>query len=1450
MAELTSLSDMTDEQLQALVAQGSAAGAGQQEQPASGNRDRVMQVLEQNQGKRFVQRILDPTSVAPLQNEDGTVSTHSMAWSTNDQGNFVYPTVVEQDGKLMRLEPDQAAERALQTGEYITFQNPEDADWFSQSYKEAWKGQNMNINLEQAGGIVDAVGQAVSENVDPARAQAAAQDVMNTLSKHVSPEEADQLMNTVGQAVAGQLQQPAQDAPKPAQNPQQQHDAEAVQRSAEYAQAEKEMDKGFLEGAWGTAMTALDELGAAVGGGSLEFFQNAVFDGIYQLGRGIHILLGTKYGDTLPEDNQYFRWDSSEFMRDEILPALESHTMAGQFSREVVKFSLSMFTMGAAFKGAKLLQGGGKAMHTARTMAQGAGADFIGFNEHEARLANFINTFPSLETTITEYLASSEEDGYWEGRFKNAAEGLLLGPIADLAFMSLRIAKRVLGPTFRKGATEALSEVSAKAVVDEAEKVAREIEARENQPPLTHDDATAAAEAPRAGEQSSDVWSEAAKAEREAEAPESLEPSAPPGKKKAALTRAERNKLGEAKSSGLVAPDLKTSDGYLDELVSEMSESFKKGATQSFEKSEIYGKMVNMHKMNMGDNVASLYTTLLDKISPYANNMMGGTHTFKQVDADAAELAKVIGTTPKELVSTLTNYLGNVHNMDTVIYTTKQFINSMMDSLEDSLSHIKNGTNSITDEARVVQMVQDINDMTALLKGVQMSAARGTSVGRKLVREGISLQNADVLQDVVRRAGGSENVRKMAKKLAADSDPSVRAKVMQKGFDSVLGRIVGVTNEVWINAILSGARTMATNLVGTAVKTAALPSEYLVGGAIDYAAGRVGNLVERATKYDTQAAARSMRIGKNTIKGMFKGGVERGTKGTADYIALNSVLKEAAHGFWLAFKNQSSVLDAGFNTLERSTSYLRGETLGLKDDEGVGRLFTLAGNIVNLPSRVLTGTDEFFKQLTYRGNLRAQLYEDALEAKIPTDKIEQYIDENFNDWFDSYGRGTRKDALQYSRESTWTQDVQYGLGKGLQNIKADNPWVNQIIPFVRTPTNIIRDAGAHIPIAPLAHPKTWEALKSGGTKRAEFLGKQAFGGILAGAAVSLALDGRIVGGNTDFWQHRETSGVQPYSIRIGDTWVSFNRMDPYGMVLGLIADYADLSGFMTDDERTNFSGALLTAMASCFKSKTYMRGISDILEAAQDESGRKMETYLNNKVASFVPNIMNQATHLADPEMRSARSMLDKIKARVPGLSDSLPARYSGLTGKKLLYAKGFGEGFMDELNPFSASEQEDDIVLNELTNFHRIGKDWRYASRSISNHELTEGQVQEWNRLMGTVVLGGKTLKQRLEMLFNSDKYDLYRDMELDDPEDMRNNFRVEAIDKIFRAYRKASKEQLLRDDDELRMAIQDEHMSRVAKRRELQMKQRQALRKERKQEAQPTQEVSALETLMNLGK
>lgn len=100
--------------------------------------------IDSNSKLEFEQRILNPSKYPEIKNDDGTISTHEMAWAGTDDGYYAYPTIVNIGGKLTRLPDDLAWQYALENNEFRKFSTPEDAaEYADGGYKKFFgKGEN------------------------------------------------------------------------------------------------------------------------------------------------------------------------------------------------------------------------------------------------------------------------------------------------------------------------------------------------------------------------------------------------------------------------------------------------------------------------------------------------------------------------------------------------------------------------------------------------------------------------------------------------------------------------------------------------------------------------------------------------------------------------------------------------------------------------------------------------------------------------------------------------------------------------------------------------------------------------------------------------------------------------------------------------------------------------------------------------------------------------------------------------------------------------------------------------------------------------------------------------------------------------------------------------------------------------------------------------------------
>ena len=141
----------------------------------------------------------------------------------------------------------------------------------------------------------------------------------------------------------------------------------------------------------------------------------------------------------------------------------------GSFARDLAGIAIPFGGLskaaGPVRKGASLLQKG------IRSATLGTVAEQFAFSPTEERLSNFVQSFPSLQNPVTEFLQADEDDPRAVGRLKMAIEGAATGVVFETVFNSLRAIKNIR----KKDVPEETLQTSESAV-QKAEEANKEVE--------------------------------------------------------------------------------------------------------------------------------------------------------------------------------------------------------------------------------------------------------------------------------------------------------------------------------------------------------------------------------------------------------------------------------------------------------------------------------------------------------------------------------------------------------------------------------------------------------------------------------------------------------------------------------------------------------------------------------------------------------------------------------------------------------------------------------------------------------------------------------------------------------------------------------------------------------------------------------------------------------------
>jgi len=622
----------------------------------------------------------------------------------------------------------------------------------------------------------------------------------------------------------------------------------------------------------------------------------------------------------------------------------------------------------------------------------------------------------------------------------------------------------------------------------------------------------------------------------------------------------------------------------------------------------------------------------------------------------------------------------------------------------------------------------------------QVSGATAET-GRALQSFNITAKSSQVkisqIKDLLESLPGGASTEKMAEAIASFDSPEqigAFARNVQKA------TTVDMFLEAWINGLLSGPQTHVVNMTSNSLFMAWQVPERLLASGISKLAGDDAISSKEAVA-QTYGLMEGFFDGIKAAGHVIKTGISADTLSKTESLKYKSISAANIKELPIIKKLDPNALTEG-GTAARAVDFL--------------------AEAIRSPGRALLAEDEFFKSVGYRMELRARamraVQQEGLSGQGAATRITQILTDA-----ETHAPDIHLAAIDAARYMTFTQPIENDILNSIS--KSRNPIVKVIAPFVRTPTNILKAGIERSLIAPIIMKSVRADIKAGGARRDLALARMSLGSMMMGLVTKASIEGKITGGGPSNKEEFKTwrRMHQPYSVAIKGKEYSFNRLEPIGMVFGLAADFAAISGLAGEElqpEIDELAGAITASIAKNVTSKTWLTGLSNAIQAL-DDPDRYGSRYVQGFVKSLVPSIVAQAERTIDPEMEAIYSNMDAIKSRIPGLSASLP-RMRNLWGEPISIAidknRSWSEAIFTTLSPVYIAETGNDPIDKELlvNNIHIRNQDRVQVFKGISI-ELTPQQYDDFIVIMNKQPLQstGANLKSSLnDMVKNNEQY------------------------------------------------------------------------------------------------
>ncbi len=361
---------------------------------------------------------------------------------------------------------------------------------------------------------------------------------------------------------------------------------------------------------------------------------------------------------------------------------------------------------------------------------------------------------------------------------------------------------------------------------------------------------------------------------------------------------------------------------------------------------------------------------------------------------------------------------------------------------------------------------------------------------------------------------------------------------------------------------------------------------------------------------------------------------------------------------------------ADFADVNQRLAALAGGTPEALDPEKPTQNFA---NIIKmfLPTRWIGATDDFAKYVNYRAELRALAYRAGIGNGLEggTEAMADHI----SDTMENVPIDMHQQAVAAALKNTF-QEPLTGFAESIQNAMNDLnlpvpgtslqvPIGRILMPFIKVPFNLMKFAYQNSPLAIYSAfsdgTQLNQALAAGGATRDLALSKMVLGSGVALSLADLASSGTITGrGPSDFeaQQAWRRAGNQPYSIKIGNNWYNYNSVEPFGLIMGTVADTMQAGRYATNHNTFEQAATSLAfGLGNSFLSKTYMSGLANFFDALENPDA-DAKRYTDKLVSSFVvPQTVQGLDRAMDPWMRSHYDLLSQLESVTPFYSDKVP---------------------------------------------------------------------------------------------------------------------------------------------------------------------------------------------------
>jgi len=584
-------------------------------------------------------------------------------------------------------------------------------------------------------------------------------------------------------------------------------------------------------------------------------------------------------------------------------------------------------------------------------------------------------------------------------------------------------------------------------------------------------------------------------------------------------------------------------------------------------------------------------------------------------------------------------------------------------------------------------------------------------------------------KDAYRRgdANGLEAMRRLTRALQlSGGDPSKTLSFARTAFTN----LSEVAARNFYNSILSGVKTIFRN--GSVVYgLIERPTSIIIGGTLNM----------------NPAQVRAGLAGYHSILGSAKEAWHVAARTIKTGVAANQSVNQ--------FIRRSETKNA-LETLEQIAS-TRPEKIAV----GFLKAHYALSEYFDLPEKLMMGMDDYFKTILVRQRIDEKATLEAMESGVYDPK--KFMELKMTKYANVMDpqTGTIKSAAfkEYAEIGTF-QSNPGKVANYISGAVSAIPGGTWMIPFIRTPANILTYQLEHLPVV-RSFSKNYRAAKDGGDELllAEMNGRQAIGVMAVAASAYMAANNLITGDKPDprkepaEYQRWTDLNIKPRSLNFNDVYVPYNMVEPLSNIIAASANIARVMGTygLSEDFGERLSTALAITISGSFTEKSYFQGLANLAEVFTPENWtsagatRAAVNAVNNQfpVSGFRRGVANTF----DGNMREYSNEFDRmLQNALPIYRNFAPAMISVMDGKPMKNPNG---NIWNANVPFEVGIARKDEVVDMLA---EIEFKWGDRLDKFKNIPLTRDQKAIVRKAMFDFNVRGTLLNEMKKPYFKDD--------------------------------------------------------------------------------------------------